>query len=109
VQNAPGPGGADVSEVVRGAVHDFVRSHERRRRELPRTLAVGLLAGAAGVAFTHTLAAAEALRSSLLAWALGHPDWGPIVPILVGACGGAIAVGLVRYLAPRPPAAASRT
>jgi CIC family chloride channel protein len=102
VQNAPGPGGADhnVSEVVRGAIHDFVRSHERRRRELPRTLAVGLLAGAAGVAFTQTLAAAEALRTTLLASARDHPGWGPLVPILVGAVGGAIAVGLVRSFAP---------
>ena len=102
MQNAPGPGGADhnVSEVVRGAIHDFVRSHERRRRELPRTLAVGLLAGTAGVAFTRTLAAAEALRTSLLASALEHPAWGPLVPILVCAFGGAIAVGLVRAFAP---------
>lgn len=90
------PGGA----VVRGQVGDFVRDHERRRRQLPRAIVLGLLAGLVATAFRSALQEGDRLRRLAI---LTAEAWGPagvLVPVTVGAAGAAVAVLLVRRYAP---------
>ncbi|MFN2425195.1 MAG: H(+)/Cl(-) exchange transporter ClcA [Candidatus Binatia bacterium] len=81
-------------------VRDFERTHELRRRQLPRSILVGLIVGLVAVAFRQSLLEAEKLRHMLVAFAWEHPWWAPALPVLLGACGAAIAVHLVRRVAP---------
>jgi len=61
---------------------------------------IGVLSGLTAVAFTRLLVAADELRTRLIEHAHGYPGWGIAVPVLVGALGGAVAVWLVRRIAP---------
>ena len=77
-----------------------MRSHDRRRRQIPRALLVGVLAGAVGGAFRRILAEGDNLRDALIHWAHAHAAWGVLIPVLLGAVGAGIAVWLVRRMAP---------
>lgn len=87
-------------EAVRGEVRDFLRSHERRRRQLPRAALVGVLAGLVAVAFRRTLMIADELRDGFLQAAHTHPGWGWILAMVLGCVGAGLSVGMVRRLAP---------
>ncbi|MGV3723982.1 MAG: hypothetical protein ACO1SX_24070, partial [Actinomycetota bacterium] len=41
----------EMGRAIYGEVRDFLRSHERRRRQFPRAVLVGLIAGLVAVAF----------------------------------------------------------
>lgn len=86
--------------VVAGEVRNFVRAHERRRRQYPRAALVGLLAGLTAVAFRYALDEADWLRGNLIAISHSYPTWGFFIPVLFGALGGGIGVFLVQRFAP---------
>ncbi len=81
-------------------VRELLGQHERRRRQLPRALLVGLLAGLVAVAFQWTLAEADGLRGRAIAWA--HTLGVAGLPLLMVALSLPIsaAIALVRNLAP---------
>ena len=56
-ESAGGP--VVTPDVVRREVRDFVVAHERRRRQLPRALLVGVIAGFVAVAFQGALDLAD--------------------------------------------------
>lgn len=87
-------------DVVKGEVREFLRAHEQRRRQLPRAIIVGILAGFTAVAFTRTLAGGDAMRTQLIEYARERFAWGFAIPIVLGALGAGIAVWLVRAFAP---------
>ena len=87
-------------EAVQGEIQDFLRSHERRRTLMPRAVLVGVLAGLVGVAFRTTLNASEKLRDLLIGYGHTLPAGGMLLPILFGAVTVAVAVTLVRRIAP---------
>ena len=89
-----------IPEVVSGEVRDFLRTHEQRRRQLPRALVVGVVSGVTAVAFSRTLVAGDGLRTRLILAAHEWGVWGALVPVVVGAIGAAVAVTLVRAVAP---------
>ncbi|TFH32878.1 MAG: H(+)/Cl(-) exchange transporter ClcA, partial [Myxococcales bacterium] len=89
-----------ASKIVRRELRDFLRSHDQRRRQLPRSILVGLIVGLVAVAFRLSLLEAERFRYFLVALAREHPWWAPALPVLLGTCGAAIAVYLVRRVAP---------
>jgi CIC family chloride channel protein len=92
--------GADAaSRMVRREVRDFRRAHELRRRQLPRSILVGLLAGLVAVAFRAVLAEADDLRHRLLSY-VGDTWWMLPLPPILAALGAAAAVYLVRRFAP---------
>jgi len=91
---------ARAPEAVRREVRDFLRVHEQRRRQLPRALLVGLVAGAVAVAFRSGLAEADDLRARLIAYVHEHPASTFPLPLVIGAAGAAVAVYLVRRFAP---------
>jgi chloride channel protein, CIC family len=86
--------------VVRKEMRDFLRAHEQRRRQLPRALLVGILAGLVAVAFQSALYEANVLRDGLFRWAHGFGPWGIAIAMLSGAIGVGLAVTLVRRLEP---------
>ncbi|MGH7789377.1 MAG: H(+)/Cl(-) exchange transporter ClcA [Candidatus Binatia bacterium] len=86
--------------LVRREMRDFLRAHEQRRRQLPRALLVGLVAGLAAVAFRLALSEAGALRDQLLDYVRGDPLWTFPLPLLLGALGAGTAVYVVRRFAP---------
>ena len=86
--------------VVEGEVRDFVRAHERRRRQFPRAALVGLLMGLVAVLFRRTLEMADALRNNLIGYAHLHPTWGFLLPMAFGAVGAGTGVFLVQRIAP---------
>jgi CIC family chloride channel protein len=94
------PPGAGSDDLVEGEIRDSIRAHEQRRRQLPRAIVVGLLAGLTAVAFTRSLIAADALRTRFILWAhtLGASAF--VIPVLLGALGAGGAVALVRRFAP---------
>jgi CIC family chloride channel protein len=94
------PGGAAPRDLVRGELSGFVREHEQRRRQIPRAIVLGLLAGLAATAFRAALAGAERLRLATVEAAHGFGWIGVLVPTALGAVGAAIAVALVRARAP---------
>jgi len=96
----PDGDGAVPPSVVSGEIADFLRTHEQRRRQLPRALVVGLLSGLIAVAFRLTLESAERWRERLYAAAHGLGPAGILLPALVCAACAGIAVALVRGLAP---------
>ncbi len=87
--------------VVRREMRDLLRSHEQRRRQIPRALLVGVLAGLVAVAFQWLLRATDHLRDRVIAFghALGAPAGVPLV-LGLGAFGVAVAVTLVRRFEP---------
>jgi chloride channel protein, CIC family len=85
---------------VQREVRDFLRAHEQRRRQLPRSLLVGLTAGLIAVAFRGALAEADAVRDGLLTWVRAHLPWASPLPLFLAAVGGGTAVYLVRRFAP---------
>jgi CIC family chloride channel protein len=93
-------GSAVTPRMVRREVRDFVRAHELRRRQLPRSLLVGLFAGLVAVAFRGALAEADNLRDGLIIFVHAHPLWAFPLPLMLGALGAATAVYLVRRFAP---------
>jgi CIC family chloride channel protein len=93
-------GAASSVDVLQGEIRDFVRAHEQRRRQLPRAIVVGVLAGSVAVAFTRALVVADDLRTALITRAHAFGVWGFPIPVLVAVLGGAVAVLLVRTLAP---------
>lgn len=86
--------------VVSGELRDFVRAHERRRRQFPRAALVGLLVGLMAVAFRYALDGVDGLRDSLIAFSYSYPAWGFLIPIAFGALGSGIGVFLVQRFAP---------
>jgi CIC family chloride channel protein len=86
--------------LVQREMRDFQRVHERRRRQLPRSLLVGLLAGLIAVAFRSALAEADDLRNWLLVYVHAHPFWTYPLPALLAAVAAGTAVYLVRRFAP---------
>jgi CIC family chloride channel protein len=91
---------AATPQIVLREVREFVRKHEQRRRQLPRALLVGLIAGLAAVAFRGALAEAERLRHQLVLAAYGHPALGWIPLVSFCAFGVALSIFLVRRYAP---------
>lgn len=89
-----------VATAVRRELRDFLSVHEQRRRQLPRSILTGLIIGLIAVAFRQALHEAGRLREFLFALAHAHPSWAPALPVLLGACGAAVAVHLVRRVAP---------
>ena len=87
------------SQITQREMRDFLRSHEQRRRQLPRSLLVGLFAGLVAVAFRGALAQADHFRDALLMYAHARP-WALPLPLLFSAVGGAVAVYLVHRFAP---------
>ncbi len=84
---------------VKREVRDFVRAHERRRRQFPRAFIVGLITGLLAVVFRGLLDFAESWRDNL--FDLGHQFWwGLPVAILFGAIFAGIGVALVPLFAP---------
>ena len=84
---------------VKREVRDFVRAHERRRRQFPRAFLVGLLTGLVAVCFRGALDFAENWRDNL--YDLGHQFWwGLPVAILFGAIFAGLGVALVPLFAP---------
>lgn len=99
------PSGVDDDELpitpgeVKREVRDFVRAHERRRRQFPRAFVVGLLTGLIAVLFRALLDFAENWRDNL--FDLGHQFWwGLPVAIAFGAIFAGIGVALVPLFAP---------
>jgi chloride channel protein, CIC family len=98
---APSDGEQGITpQAVRREVRDFLRAHERRRRQIPRAALVGLVAGLVAVAFHWVLDAGAQLRNSLIVYAHAHSPWGVLLPIAFSAAGGGGAVWLVRRVAP---------
>ena len=84
---------------VKREVRDFVRAHERRRRQFPRAFLVGLITGLLAVCFRGLLDFAENWRDNL--YDLGHQFWwGLPVAILFGALFVGLGVALVPLFAP---------
>jgi len=86
--------------MVQREVRDFLRAHEQRRRQLPRSLLVGWVAGLCAVAFRTALSFADGLRDWLIVFVHAHPLATFPLPLALGAAGGATAVYLVARIAP---------
>ena len=93
-------GPASPPKIVRREMRDLMRTHEMRRRQLPRSLLVGLFAGLVAVAFRAALAEADRMRDGLIGYAHVHAFWALPLPVVLAAAGGAVAVYLVRHFAP---------
>ncbi|HZP82642.1 MAG TPA: H(+)/Cl(-) exchange transporter ClcA [Chthonomonadaceae bacterium] len=91
----------DVSqEAVRSEIEEYLHIRQQRRRLFPRAALVGFLAGLVALAFRAALAAGDAARNTLIAWAHHVPLFGWIFPLLFGACGAALSALMVRHVAP---------
>lgn len=93
-----------ATEVTPGAIYgeirDFVRTHERRRRQLPRAALVGLLAGLLAVAFRAALGLGDVVRDQVIRAAHTLGPFGIVIPVIYAGIGAAVSVFLVRRLAP---------
>lgn len=100
----PSPGSASrlgqAGRAAYGEVRDFLRAHERRRRQFPRAALVGVIAGLVAVAFRLSLRAGDAFRDQVIRYAHTLGPAGILLPILLGALGAGAAVALVRKAAP---------
>ena len=84
---------------VKREVRDFVRAHERRRRQFPRAFVVGAITGLLAVCFRGLLDFAENWRDNL--FDLGHQyPWGLPVTIIFCAVFAGVGVALVPLFAP---------
>lgn len=97
---SPVEAGEPASPLVRRELRDLERSHERRRRQIPRALLVGVVAGLAAVAFKWALDGAELLRSALIELTASDARLGLALFVLFGAVGAASAVYLVQRFEP---------
>jgi chloride channel protein, CIC family len=86
--------------MVRREISDFHRVQERRRRQLPRALLVGLLAGLVAVAFRGSLEWLDRLRDRAVEAAHLHPLWYLPQLLALTAFGAGAAVFLVQRYAP---------
>jgi CIC family chloride channel protein len=86
--------------VVRREVQDFLRAHEQRRRQLPRAIVVGTLAGLVAVAFRGALNIVEPLRAQVVTAAGSRPPLGLVLSVLIGVVCTTLAVWLVKRFAP---------
>jgi len=91
---------ATTPKMVRREVRDFLRAHEQRRRQLPRALLIGVLAGLVAVAFRAVLREEDRLRDRLIETVHAHPFWAFPLPLILGAAGAGVAVYLVKRFAP---------
>ena len=91
---------AAPARVVAGELAEVVAADVQRRRLVPRAVVVGLLAGLVAVAFRRALAAGDVGRAMLFAWGRTLGAFGPLVAVVCGASGAAVAVVLVRVAAP---------
>jgi CIC family chloride channel protein len=89
-----------VTPPAQRELRQFLRVQEQRRRQLPRALLVGLLAGLVAVGFAFALEHVERWRTELIEAAHGLGPWGILVPVLLGAVTAATAVALVVRFAP---------
>ena len=87
-------------QVIYREVRDFLRTHEWRRRQFPRAILVGLLAGLVAVAFRIALAAGDQVRDRLIAFSHTLGPSGVVLPVLFAAAGAGAGVFLVRVFAP---------
>jgi len=85
---------------LRAQVRDYFALQGQRRKLFPRALLVGLLAGSIAVAFRWALEGGDLLRNRLILWAYQAPTWGWLLPMVMGALGAGLAVGLVHRVAP---------
>ena len=85
---------------LRAQVRDYFTLQGQRRKLFPRALLVGLLAGSIAVAFRWALEGGDLLRNRLILWAYQAPTWGWLLPMVMGALGAGLAVGLVHRVAP---------
>ena len=85
---------------VKREVRDFVRAHERRRRQFPRAFLVGLITGIIAVCFRGLLNFAERWRDNLFDLAHNGYWWGLPVAVLFGAIFAGLGVALVPLFAP---------
>ncbi len=98
--NGEPPSEIENAQAIKKELSDFVRTHEQRRRQLPRALLVGVIAGLIAVAFRGVLQLADRFRDQLIDYGHTHPAWGVLIPMLYGATGAGLAVFLVRRFAP---------
>src|SRR5262249_60245138 len=85
---------------LRAQVRDYFALQAQRRKLFPRAFLVGGLAGGIAVAFRWALEGGDPLRNRLILWAYHAPIWGWLLPVLLGALGAGLAVGLVHRVAP---------
>lgn len=98
---APENTATDITPTaVAGEVRDFVRAHERRRRQFPRAALLGLLAGIVAFAFRCAVNAADRFRDGLIEFSHLHPAWGFLLPMAFSAAGAGAGVCLVQRFAP---------
>ena len=86
--------------AARRQMRDFLRVHEQRRRQLPRALLVGLLAGLVAVSFQFLLVQADGVRDRLVLYSYSVGWWGFVLPMAFGAAGVSLALVLVRVFEP---------
>lgn len=96
----PGDAQHATRDIVEGEVHEFQQAQQRRNRQFPFALLVGLLAGLVALAFRVGLSYAEQLRNALLRFAHAHAPWAVILPVAFGAAFAGLSVLLVRKVAP---------
>ncbi|MBX3024908.1 H(+)/Cl(-) exchange transporter ClcA [bacterium] len=86
--------------VVERRIGDLSRSHEMRRRQLPRALVVGVTAGLIAVAFRWALHWAEWWRGTVVADAHAMGWRGIFIPLALAVGGAVLSVALVSRWAP---------
>lgn len=86
--------------AARSELQDYLNAQSDRRRVLPKALLVGVVSGLLAVAFKGALLLADLGRGRVLDWAHRHPAWGPLVAALFSAAGAALALLVVRRVAP---------
>ena len=89
-----------VTPGVRSEIQEYTVTQRRRRKVLPRAALVGLCAGLTGSLFRITLASADSLRNSFIAWTQQFPAFGWIFPVLFSVVGAVVSLALVRRFAP---------
>ncbi len=94
------PEAAARAAIVSGEVRDFLRAHEQRRRLVPRALVAGVATGLVAVAFTRGLVLVETFRVRLVGDAPHSGVAALAISVGLGAIGTAIALSLVRRVAP---------
>ena len=90
----------EENTAERSEIQEFLDIRQQRRWIFPRAALVGVGAGLVALFFRAALTGADALRNGLIAWAQRMPAWGWIFPILFGAVGAGISVGITRRFAP---------
>jgi len=99
----PATGGSPeeaASPPAQRELRHLLRVQEQRRRQLPRALLVGLIAGVVAVAFALALEHVELARTAFIERAHGLGAWGVLLPVLLGAATAGSAVAMVVGLAP---------